>query len=350
MKMARVSGFAGVTLLLAALLAVQANSQSAPAPVITDVRIDDTAMTLTINGFHLANEIPTVTLAMTPLTVISATETSVVTNLPALDPGTYLLALTDSTDGAGAVFYLTAGSVGPPGPEGPPGPSVHSSISRGTAEATVGSGDPGAGQRITQDHAGLRNTHLGNDALASVTTGEGNSAFGSNALRGLTTGFRNSALGEDALSSLTTGRFNNAFGATSLQNLTTGRSNFALGTGAMAQAIDAQFNVAIGGSALRENLSGANTVAIGGSALRANLGTENIAIGFSALGRNTSGSNNIAIGLRAGNNNLTGSTNVYIANPGTDGESGVIRIGTEGVHTTTVLSGRVEGNIVAVYQ
>ena len=79
MKMARVSGFAGITLLLAALLAVQANSQAAPAPLITDVRVDSTSMTLTINGFNLADEIPTVTLAMTPLTVISATATSVVT-------------------------------------------------------------------------------------------------------------------------------------------------------------------------------------------------------------------------------------------------------------------------------
>ena len=73
-------------------------------------------------------------------------------------------------------------------------------------------------------------------------------------------------------------------------------------------------------------------------------------IGASALSRNVNGSNNIAIGFRAGYDNLTGSQNVYIANEGTDGESGVIRIGAEGVRTTTVLSGRVEGNIVAVYQ
>ncbi len=349
MKMARVSGFACITLLLAALLAVQANSQAAPAPIITDVRVDTTAMTQTINGINLADGTPTVTLAMTPLTVIAATATSVVTDLPVLDPGTYLLALTRSGDDAGAVFYLTVGAVGPQGPEGPPGPALPS-VAPDTTYRTFGSGDLGADQRTPLDHAGVDNTHVGSGALASVTSGEGNSAFGSNALRGLTTGFRNSALGEDALLNLTTGRFNNAFGATSLQSLTTGRSNFALGTGAMAQAIDASFNVAIGGSSLRENVSGQNTVAIGSSALRANLGTENIAIGASALGRNANGSNNIAIGLRAGNDNLTGSSNVYIGNAGADGESGVIRIGTEGVHTTTVLSGRVEGNIVAVYQ
>ena len=48
------------------------------------------------------------------------------------------------------------------------------------------------------------------------------------------------------------------------------------------------------------------------------------------------GSNNIAIGSQAGYDNLTGNRNVYIAHAGADGESGVIRIGTEGVHTTTV--------------
>ena len=349
MKMVRVSAFAGVTLLLAALLAVQANSQTAPAPIITDVRVDNTAMTLTINGFDLSDGIPTVTLAMTPLTVISATAMSVVTNLPVLDPGTYLLALSRSTDGAGGVFYLTVGAIGPQGPEGPPGLALPS-VSAGTADTTVSPGDPGAGQRITQDHVGVDNTHVGSGALASVTSGQGNSAVGSNALRSLTTGFRNGALGENALRDLTTGRFNNAFGATSLERLTTGRSNFALGTGAMAQAIDASFNVAIGGSALRQNVSGTNTVAIGSAALRENLGFENIAVGADALRRNVNGSNNIAIGSQAGYDNLTGNRNVYIGNAGADGESGVIRIGTEGVHTTTVLSGRVEGNIVAVYQ
>jgi len=40
------------------------------------------------------------------------------------------------------------------------------------------------------------------------------------------------------------------------------------------------------------------------------------------------------------------------ANLGADGEEGVIRIGTEGVHTRTVLGGEVEGDIkvVPVYQ
>ena len=349
MKMARVSGFASVTLLLAALLAVQANSQSVSAPIITDVRVDNTAMTQTINGINLADGTPTVTLAMTPLTVIAATATSVVTDLPVLDPGTYLLALTRSGDDAGAVFYLTVGAVGPQGPEGPPGPALPS-VSPDTTYTTFGSGDVDAGQRITQGHAGTANTHFGNNALASVTTGTGNTAFGNNALRDLSSGNYNNAFGDNALRDLTTGRFNNGYGSTSLQSLTAGRSNFAFGTGAMFEATTASFNVAIGGSALRRNVSGTNSVAIGSAALMENLGSGNIAIGGNALRQNANGSNNIAIGFQAGNDNLTGDSNVYIANAGADGESGVIRIGTEGVHTTTVLTGKVEGNIVAVYQ
>lgn len=74
-----------------------------------------------------------------------------------------------------------------------------------TGDRTLGPGDPGTGQRITQDHVGAENTHVGSGALASVTSGQGNSAVGSNALRSLTTGFRNGALGENALRDLTTG-------------------------------------------------------------------------------------------------------------------------------------------------
>ena len=109
--------------------------------------------------------------------------------------------------------------------------------------------------------------------------------------------------------------------------------------------------MAIGGSALRENVNGQQYVSP--SARRrscANLGSENIAIGGDALRQNVNGSNNVAIGFRAGNDNRTGNGNVYIANPGADGESGVIRIGTEGVHTRVVLAGTVEGSIAAVYQ
>ena len=77
-----------------------------------------------------------------------------------------------------------------------------------------------------------------------------------------------------------------------------------------------------------------------------------MAIGYQALYGSRTGSDNIALGYRAGTRNRSGSNNVYIGNPGANGEEGVIRIGTEGVHTRTILVGEVEGdiNVVPVYQ
>ena len=54
-----------------------------------------------------------------------------------------------------------------------------------------------------------------------------------------------------------------------------------------------------------------------------------------------SGSNNVAMGFGL---ERQSDGKWDIANPGADGESGVIRIGTEGVHTRVVLAGTVEGS------
>ena len=55
--------------------------------------------------------------------------------------------------------------------------------------------------------------------------------------------------------------------------------------------------------------------------------------------RNTTGDNNVAIGQSAGQNLTTGSDNVAIANPGQAGESGAIRIGTDGTQTAAFIAG-----------
>ena len=68
-------------------------------PLITEALVDAENGTLTINGFDFAGETPTVTLGMTTLPVPSMTESGVVTGLPEVLPGTYLLALS-SADGA----------------------------------------------------------------------------------------------------------------------------------------------------------------------------------------------------------------------------------------------------------
>ena len=330
--------FALVAVVFAGVVYLQAGAQAPPErqPLITEALVDAENGTLTINGFDFTGEAPTVTLGMSVLPVLSLTETGVVTGLPEVLPGTYLLALSWA-DGAGAVFYPTLGAVGPAGPAGPqgePGPFLSAGSTSPMAyggDAVVG-GDPAT----SQDHAGSgTNTHLGGRSLESVTDGTGNTA-----------------VGYQTLQELTTGKDNAAFGRRSLTRLTTGEGNLSIGAAAMDKAVGASSNTAIGKEALRENLNGVGNVAIGAQALQNNQGTQNMAIGYQALYGSRTGSDNIALGYRAGTRNQSGSNNVYIGNPGTNGESGVIRIGDPDTHTKTILVGEVEGdiNVVAVYQ
>ena len=334
----RASWFAAALALVvfAGVVYLQAGAQAAPErqPLITEALVDAENATLTINGFDFGAEVPTVTLGMSALQVLSMSESGVVTGLPEVLPGTYLLALSWA-DGAGAVFYPTLGAVGPAGPAGPqgePGPflSTGSTSAAYGADAVVG-GDPTS----SQDHAGLSNTHYGDGALANRTTGNDNSAFG-----------------QRALYNLTTGKDNAAFGRLSMRDLTTGEDNLAIGTQAMLRATTASFNMAFGSGALENNLAGENNVAIGSAALLTNLQSNNIGIGRDALRLNNEGSGNTAIGYQAGINNRTGSNNVYIGSRGTNGDENVIRIGDPNTHTKTILVGEVEGDIkvVPVYQ
>ena len=342
MKRQRGNWFAAalVLVVVAGVVYLQAGAQAAPErqPLITEALVDAGNGTLTVNGFDFGGEVPTVTLGMSVLPVLSMTEAGVVTGLPEILPGTYLLALS-WTDGAGAVFYPTLGAVGPAGPRGPrgePGPFLSTgSTSSAASTAYVGDavidGDPGS----SQDHAGLSNTHYGDGALANRTTGNDNSAFGQRALHNLTTGTGNAA-----------------FGRMAMRDMVSGEANLAIGRQAMLRSTTASFNMALGGGALESNLAGVNNVAIGSAALLTSQGDDNIAIGRDALRFNTDGSGNTAIGYAAGNRNRTGSNNVYIGSAGQAGESGVIRIGDPNTHTRTILVGEVEGNInvVPVYQ
>jgi hypothetical protein len=75
-------------------------------------------------------------------------------------------------------------------------------------------------------------------------------------------------------------------------------------------------------------------------------------VGFDALSDNSTGSRNIALGYGAGQLISTGSNNIDIGNSGAEGDSGVIRIGTEGTHKGTFIagiSGVTAGGGVEVY-
>ena len=343
--MMRSRGFwflAALALLVSAgVVYLQANAQTplVPQPLITEALVDVEHAALTINGYDFPASVPEVTLGLTELAVVSATESAVVTGLPELLPGTYLLAATWSGE-AGAVFYLTVGAVGPVGPQGPQGGSAAflSSVleSPSTPAAGEGAAAGDGGTYTPQDHGDSTNTHLGARALESLTTGTGNTAVGQQTLR-----------------SLTTGKENAGFGWQTLRTLTTGRGNLSIGTASMVRATEASFNTAIGSDTLKSTLSGQDNVAIGTGALLYNLGDQNVGIGRSALRRNTDGTGNIAIGYGAGRNSLTGSNNVYIGNAGARDEEGTIRIGTEGVHNRIYLAGEVHlagGGVAAVYQ
>lgn len=329
--------------LLAGVAYLQANQEIAPAPVpqplVTEALVDDANATLTMNGYDFSAGLPTVTLGMTELAVASATPSEVVTGLPALLPGTYLLALTWN-DGAGAVFYLTIGAGGavstggPAGPQGEPSPVLSTGLGYPVPSAADWEDDWNADSAdIESDHGGATNTHFGTGALTSVTGGKGNSAYGQNSLYYLTTGVDNAG-----------------FGRSTLRTLTTGSGNLAVGTTSLLRATTASFNVGIGTGTLKSTLAGQHNVAIGAEALLVSQGDRNIGIGRDALRTNSTGSDNIAVGFNAGRNNRSGSNNVYFGSIGVNGESGTIRIGTEGVHTKTYLAGEIVGNFVAVYQ
>ena len=74
-------------------------------------------------------------------------------------------------------------------------------------------------------------------------------------------------------------------------------------------------------------------------------GGANTALGPSAIQNNTEGLYNIASGGGAGSNLTSGSNNIYIGNVGETSESGTIRIGTPGTHTSTYLAGNVFATI-----
>ena len=132
----------------------------------------------------------------------------------------------------------------------------------------------------------------------------------------------NTALGDDALISITTGYNNTAIGFDALSANTIGHDNPAVGSEALSLNTTGYWNVGVGASALYGNLTG-----IG-----------NVALGQEALSQLTDGSYNTAVGLNAGEF-ITGSNNIAIGNNGVSGESGAIRIGTEGIHTTTFIAG-----------
>jgi hypothetical protein len=193
---------------------------------------------------------------------------------------------------------------------------------------------------LMHNTSGAFNTGSGWSALYDNTTGSNNTADGVGALYYNTTGSNNTASGADALTFNTTGYDNTASGSGALNYNTTGIVNTAAGAGALYENTIGSYNTAAGWTALFYNTRGNYNTASGTAALSRNtIGSNNTAVGNSALLVNTTGSTNIALGDSAGSALTTGDNNIDVGNEGAAGESGVIRIGTEGSQTAVFVAG-----------
>lgn len=93
-------------------------------PIIQSVKQNSLGTQITISGKGFGTKLPRVALTGSPLTVNSASDTSVTANLPSgIVPGAYLLTVQNATTGLLGIFDATIGQVGPTGPQGPPGPA-----------------------------------------------------------------------------------------------------------------------------------------------------------------------------------------------------------------------------------
>jgi hypothetical protein len=189
------------------------------------------------------------------------------------------------------------------------------------ADNNAAAGDPN--QLFNASFTGLANVGLGPSVMPNLTDGSGNTAVGNGALGTNTSGDNNIAAGDGALAFNTVGNENVANGTSALEENTTGDANVANGSSALGSNTTGNGNVATGFLSLFTNMEGMNNVATGNRAL------------FS----NTTGNSNVAIGPEAGSNLTSGSNNVAIANNGVAGESGTIRIGTDGTQTAAFIAG-----------
>ena len=270
------------------------------------------------------------------LTVISDSKTEIRAVMPAgLAPGDYLLTVSSGRKfrKQTAEYDLTIGAVGPEGPTGPEGATG----AEGPSGPTGPDGNPGAqGPTGATGQPGVltldgENTAGGAEALASLSSGISNTAFGADPLKANDTGSNNTAVGDNALLNNISGSRNTAIGVAALFGNTTGDDNIGIGAGNLSlHQTGGTFNLAIGNGALLNLRTGDNNTVLGSEALKSLF----------------TGSNNIVIGFGAGQNQTTfgggGSDNIYIANPGEDGESNMIRIGNSTDHSGTFIAGIVD--------
>lgn len=173
-------------------------------------------------------------------------------------------------------------------------------------------------QALTSNTTGFSNVAIGQGALASNTTGLANFALGDGALSSNTNGFSNLAIGHNALQlANTSGAL--AIGAGALGSLTSGSGNLAVGVNALLSNTSGSENTAVGDRPLFSNTTGGGNVAVGGLSLFLCTGNNNTAYGTSAAFHVTAGASNVGVGASALGAVSTGSFNIHVGNYMTSG-------------------------------
>lgn len=99
-------------------------------------------------------------------------------------------------------------------------------------------------------------------------------------------------------------------------------------------------NTFLGAQSGNMTLSGSDNIGAGFHSLTAlTSGIENTALGAEAGDSLTSGDGNLFLGTDAGSNLTTEDLNINLVNTGTIGDTGIIRIGTDALHTQAYMSG-----------
>jgi len=181
----------------------------------------------------------------------------------------------------------------------------------------------------------------------------GNAAFGDSALASVSgTATNDTAVGNGALEFATggsypwSGSYNTAVGFHALYSNTTGSFNVAVGNKTLV-GNSGMRNTASGYQALFTNTTGSDNTANGAYALRNNTsGSFNVGIGNKTLFTNLGGIDNIALGDAAGFNPTAPADSIFIGNEGIAGDTKTIKIGAQGVQTSTYIAG-IRGESVA---
>lgn len=169
---------------------------------------------------------------------------------------------------------------------------------------------------------GKFNSAYGSGSLSTNSTASSSSAFGYDAL--FASNAQNDAFGYGSQAATTSGAGNCSFGNQSLNAITTSSNSTAMGYQSQAIATTGP-NDSFGAASLQSLTGG---------------GTKNVAIGYESLQNLVTGSNCISIGYQSSSAYVgSESNNIVIGAPGTASESGVIRIGKSGTHTSAFVQG-----------